>query len=145
MDPEKKHLYTADSNGYITIWFIGDFLDTFDLSESIDLNENFGKITMIICWRAHTNKIIDLVYIPKTKILLSASIDESVRAWDASKGRYVGFLGQNKPFVKPSIESDWVPPYDITESPIYYNRTKTDSNKKMEKNYEYPLILDKKK
>ena len=90
------------------------------------------------------NKIIDLVLNPENKLIFSTSVDESVRVWWGQKGKYIGYLGQKKPFVIPTKDQyEFSPPIDITEPPIFVNKAKAD--KKMEKNYEYPLVLDKKK
>lgn len=79
MDSDKKNLYTADSSGYITIWYIEEFIENYNSSDPIHLNENIIKINMVVCWRGHMNKIVGLIYIPHKKMLFSASLDESVR------------------------------------------------------------------
>ena len=43
------------------------------------LTTDSNLITMNVCWKAHLNKIVKLDFIHLTKLLISASIDESVR------------------------------------------------------------------
>lgn len=76
---DSNHLFTADSNGYITVWSLNDFLGSFNLNEEIDLAKNVTKLNMIVCWRGHLSKIIKLTFVDTTNFLFSASIDESVR------------------------------------------------------------------
>lgn len=144
--PDYTRLFTSDSNGYLTIWSLSNFLSTFNLNDEIDLNKNSSKISMTVCWRAHLTKIVRVVYCDVSDFLFSASADESIRIWSASSGRYLGFLGQTKPLVVPRFETtDWISPYDINEAPIHFNKYKSSDRKTLEKNYEYPLVLDKMK
>jgi hypothetical protein len=65
------------------------------------------------------------------------------RVWWGVKGKYIGYLGQKRPFVIPSKDVyEFTPPIDISEPPIFVNKSKIT---KIEKKYEYPLILDKKR
>lgn len=44
------------------------------------------------------------------------------RVWSGSTGKYIGFLGQPKPFVVPRFDTtEWIAPYDINEVLIINN------------------------
>lgn len=44
------------------------------------------------------------------------------RVWSGSTGKYIGFLGQPKPFVVPRFDTtEWIAPYDINEVLIANN------------------------
>jgi WD40 repeat protein len=144
LDDDLNNLYTGDSNGYITIWSYSAFVNRYNLNEPIDLSVNSDLFNLVVCWRAHVGKIVELILNPDNKLLFSASADESVRVWWGYKGKYIGYLGQKKAFAIPSKDLfEFTPPIDITEPPIFVNKSKSD--KKMDKKYEYPLVLDKKK
>lgn len=66
--------------------------------------------------------------------------------WWGSRGRYIGFLGQIKPLTIPSDDlSDWAPPYDISEPPIYTKVNVVSEKKLIDSNCQYPLVLDRQK
>jgi WD40 repeat protein len=79
IDDDLNYLYIADSNGYITIWSYDAFVNRYNLNEPIDLTQNCDMMHLVVCWRAHMSKIINIILNPENKLLFSASIDESVR------------------------------------------------------------------
>ena len=79
IDDNLNYLYTGDMNGYITIWSYEKLVKRYNLNDKIDLNESYEFFNMIICWRAHMSKIVSLILSEETKLLFSASSDESVR------------------------------------------------------------------
>ena len=80
-DVDANHLYTADSRGYVTMWSIAEFVENLESSQaSVDsIEQNKNSIGMVVCWRAHTNKINDMIFVDINKILVTVSIDESAR------------------------------------------------------------------
>lgn len=142
-DQFAKYLYMGDSLGYITMFSIRNFCDKVKTNQKINyLTNDANLITMKVCWKAHLNKIVKLNFVHASKILLSASTDESVRVWWGARGRFIGFLGQTKLFLVPNDDTAaWVPPYDISETPIYSNKMNAD--KSIEKKYDYHLVYDK--
>lgn len=78
-NPDSTRLFAADSNGYLAIWSLADFLASFNLNDDIDLSRNSSRINMVVCWRAHSTKIVSLVYSDVSDFVFSASTDESVR------------------------------------------------------------------
>ena len=74
------HIYTGDSLGYITMYSLRDFCEKNKTNKKIShVSSHSNLITMNVCWKAHLNKIVKLDFIHLTKLLISASIDESVR------------------------------------------------------------------
>ena len=78
-DQDGNYLYTGDSLGYITIWSLNDFVERVNTSKKKDFFIEPKLITMVVCWKAHVNRIVQLNYMSTNKILVSASTDESVR------------------------------------------------------------------
>uniref|UniRef100_G1KBW3 WD repeat domain 64 n=1 Tax=Anolis carolinensis TaxID=28377 RepID=G1KBW3_ANOCA len=93
-----------------------------------------------ICWRAHSTKIVDLFYNEERNLVVTASVDCSVRLWHSPDGHYFGYFGQRRLF-DISQPTDIILPCDINEHPF----TIRDGSKYMEKKqkYEYPLVLDR--
>lgn len=74
------HIYTGDSLGYITMYFLRDFCEKIKTNKKVNyLSTDSNLITMNVCWKAHLNKIVKLDFIHLNKLLMSASVDESVR------------------------------------------------------------------
>uniref|UniRef100_A0A8C8S679 WD repeat domain 64 n=1 Tax=Pelusios castaneus TaxID=367368 RepID=A0A8C8S679_9SAUR len=114
-------------------WNTGSFLE-----DPRDANK---QIKQQLYWRAHSTKVVSLFYEEEKNLVVTASVDGSVRLWHASNGHYVGYFGQRRVF-ELSETSDLILPCDVNEFPII---TKEDS-KYMEKKqkFEYPLVLDRK-
>lgn len=52
---------------------------------------------LILCLRAHLQPIVSIDYVPKHKLLITASTDCSVRLWRCN-GQYLGTFGQRQPW-----------------------------------------------
>jgi hypothetical protein len=118
-DINATYLYTGDSFGYISIFSISELFKKYHPSNPIDLIKNSKLTPLIVCWKAHVNKIVSLSHSASNGLIFSASLDESVRAWWGLKGRFIGFLGQVKNFIIPKDDSSsWSFPYDISE--VFY-------------------------
>ncbi|NXL43452.1 WDR64 protein, partial [Podilymbus podiceps] len=92
-----------------------------------------------LCWRAHSTEVVDLFHEEEKNVVVTASIDGSVRLWHAMNGHYLGYFGQPRKFELSDI-SRLISPCDVNNSPII-----KEESKHMEKNFEYPLMLDRDK
>ncbi|KAK3093696.1 hypothetical protein FSP39_018996 [Pinctada imbricata] len=132
-------LISGDQKGYLTLWSIGKFLKNPEASDQ-------NSVKQMICWRAHLVKVVSLIYIESLKAIYSGSTDGSVRVWWGTKGRFVGFFGQHRPFMFPRREESAGPPtlpYDITEGPLTPVKAKPSKHKiKTKENVEFPLVVD---
>ncbi|KAJ8309097.1 hypothetical protein KUTeg_013971 [Tegillarca granosa] len=141
-DDDCNILITGDQKGYLTLWNVAKFLKN-------PKSEDMNSVKQMICWRAHLVKVISIVYVESTKSILSGSADGSVRVWWGTKGRFIGFFSQHRPFNYPVSEAKAGPailPYDINEGPLAPVKAKNDprASQKTQK-YEYPLIFDNEK
>ncbi len=63
------------------MWSIAEYIENLEASkhtlESKEKNKN--TITMLVCWKAHTSRVNDLIYISVNKTLITISFDESAR------------------------------------------------------------------
>ncbi len=145
--PKLAYLFSADARGYISVWNIEKLREIcFDKQIIVDINTLQNELKFMICWKAHNNAIVDLIYNSTNKTLLSASLDESVRIWQGHKGNFIGFLGQSKPISIPNNESrDFTQPYDVSEPPTYGNSKHSKLNKDGNGFDGFPLVLDKTK
>jgi hypothetical protein len=80
-DTDGNLLYAGDLYGYVTVWSIREFVETFfDESQSQKSKAKAkNSINMVVCWRAHTSRITSMVYVQSNETLITASVDESVR------------------------------------------------------------------
>ncbi|XP_053157119.1 WD repeat-containing protein 64 isoform X2 [Hemicordylus capensis] len=131
-DVSAKMLFAANKEGHVIRWNIGSFLE-----DPLDTNKH---VKQQVCWRAHSSKIVNLFYDDERNIVVTASVDSSVRLWHSSNGHYCGYFGQRRPF-ELSDSTDAILPCDVNELPF----TIKDDSKYMEKKqkFEYPLVLDK--
>uniref|UniRef100_A0A8C3JIN2 WD repeat domain 64 n=1 Tax=Calidris pygmaea TaxID=425635 RepID=A0A8C3JIN2_9CHAR len=95
-----------------------------------------------LCWRAHSTEVVDLFHEEEKNVVVTASIDGSVRLWHAMNGYYLGYFGQPKKFELSDI-SRLILPCDVFTFPTIIK----EQSKHMEKNkkFEYPLMLDRDK
>ncbi|NXX59591.1 WDR64 protein, partial [Scopus umbretta] len=94
-----------------------------------------------LCRRAHSNEVVDLFHEEEKNVVVTASIDGSVRLWHAMNGYYLGYFRQPRKF-ELSDNSWLVLPCDVNNFPT----TMKEESKHMEKKkFEYPLILDRDK
>ncbi|KAJ8044929.1 WD repeat-containing protein 64 [Holothuria leucospilota] len=137
-DEDCNTIITGDFKGHITIWGVSDFLQKIEEKDE-------GVIEQLISWRAHLSKIVSLVYINHMTVIVSGSVDGSVRVWYAGEfqcGHFMGFFNQHRPWNFPSVERSSTPvlPYDITERPL--RQAKHVNEKKIkQRSYDYPLVF----
>lgn len=85
---------------------------------------------MVKCWRGHCQTITGIEYIDTSKVLVSSSIDCTIRMWSPD-GKYIGTFGQDeiwnlydeKTFRHPLVPYDVLVDYEsLPEHPIYSRR-----------------------
>ncbi|XP_062981483.1 WD repeat-containing protein 64 [Elgaria multicarinata webbii] len=131
-DISAKMLFAANKEGHVLRWNVGSFLE-----DPLDASKH---VKQQICWRAHSAKIVNLVYDEEKSLVVTASIDNSARLWHSPGGHYFGYFGQRRLF-EIFEASDIILPCDVNEIPF----TIKDDSKYMEKKqkFEYPLVLDR--
>ncbi|KYO23820.1 WD repeat-containing protein 64 [Alligator mississippiensis] len=134
IDLSVRMLLAGSKEGHIMCWDIGSFLE--------DPEDSNKQVKQQLFWRAHSTKVVSLFYEKEKKVVVTASVDGSVRLWHATNGHYFGYLGQPRVF-ELSEPSDLILPCDINEFPTIIK----ESNKYMEmkQTFEYPLVLDREK
>ncbi|OAF70420.1 hypothetical protein A3Q56_01845 [Intoshia linei] len=135
-DENKTVLFSADRLGYVVKWSIEMFLENFD--ETLIQEETI--------FRAHLSCIVDIkVKISeKVSFIVTASVDGSVRIWNAKHCQYIGFYGQSQNIYDIFIsKNDKIYPDDINEPSITFQKSKFDKNKP--RNIAYPLKFNEKK
>ncbi|XP_050807552.1 WD repeat-containing protein 64 [Gopherus flavomarginatus] len=133
-DISAKMLLAATKEGHIMRWNTGSFLE--------DPQDENKQIKQQLCWRAHSTKVVSLFYEEEKNLIVTASVDGSVRLWHAPTGHYVGYFGQRRVF-ELSESSDLILPCDVNEFPVIIKEDSKYMEKKQK--FEYPLILDRKK
>lgn len=141
-DNNNDLLMTGDTQGYIKIWNISKYCiredDTKDASVGDEArrakrtsggkgprhvkfseNKERKKITskappLVFCLRAHLQPIVCIDFVPKYRLLITASTDCSLRLWRMS-GQYVGTFGQRSLW-NLDVESDGGIPFDLQRS-----------------------------
>ncbi|XP_054334928.1 WD repeat-containing protein 64 isoform X7 [Pongo pygmaeus] len=112
-----------------------------NISSFLDPPHDEKKFKQLLSWRAHSLEIIQVIYVEEKQVVLTASIDGSVRLWHALNGHYCGYFGQRRLF-ELSQTSDFILPCDVTEYPV---EIKEESKFTEKQKYEYPLIFDREK
>uniref|UniRef100_A0A663N6F1 WD repeat domain 64 n=1 Tax=Athene cunicularia TaxID=194338 RepID=A0A663N6F1_ATHCN len=92
-----------------------------------------------LCWSAHSTEVVDLFHEDEKNVVVTASIDGSVRLWHAMNGCYLGYFGQPRKFELSDI-SRLILPCDVNNFPTII---KEESKHMEKKNFEYPLMLDR--
>ncbi|KAM9156359.1 WD repeat-containing protein 64 [Pangshura tecta] len=133
-DISAKMLLAATKEGHIMRWNTGSFLE--------DPQDENKQIKQQLYWRAHSTKVVSLFYEEEKNLVVTASVDGSVRLWHAPNGHYVGYFGQRRVF-ELSESSDLILPCDVNEFPVIIKEDSKYMEKKQK--FEYPLILDRKK
>uniref|UniRef100_A0A2K5CMC4 WD repeat domain 64 n=1 Tax=Aotus nancymaae TaxID=37293 RepID=A0A2K5CMC4_AOTNA len=118
------------SEGHVILCNISSFLDP---------PHDEKKFKQLLSWRAHSLEIVKVIYVEEKQVVLTASIDGSVRLWHALNGHYCGYFGQRRVF-ELSQTNDFILPCDVTEYPI---EIKEESKFTEKQKYEYPLIFDR--
>ncbi|NXV92314.1 WDR64 protein, partial [Calonectris borealis] len=133
-DISSKMLLAGSKEGHIMRWSIASFLE--------DPQNSKNQIKEELCWRAHSNEVVDLFHEEEKNVVVTASIDGSVRLWHAMNGYYLGYFGQPRKFDLSDI-SRLILPCDVNNIPtIIKEESKHMEKKKM---FEYPLVLDRDK
>ncbi|NWW77109.1 WDR64 protein, partial [Climacteris rufus] len=128
-----KILLAGSKEGHIIRWNIASFLE--------DSQNSKNEIKEELCWRAHTTEVVDLFYEEEKNVVVTASIDGSVRLWHAMNGYYFGYFGQARNF-EFSDTSRLILPFDVNKFPAII---KEESKHVEKKKVEYPLMLDRDK
>lgn len=77
-------LYTGDSIGHLRIY---------DISTYCVAGRDSKPPRVIEEWRAHMMSISALYYVESAKLLITASLDQSVRVWNGNTGVFIGTFG----------------------------------------------------
>ncbi|NXO36391.1 WDR64 protein, partial [Locustella ochotensis] len=128
-----KILFTGSKEGHIIRWNIASFLE--------DSRNRKNTIKEELCWRAHATEVVDLLFEEEKNVVVTASIDGSVRLWHARTGYYFGYFGQARKFELSDTSRLILPPDVSGFSAII----KEDSQHMEKKNVVYPLTLNKDK
>uniref|UniRef100_A0A2K6EVD3 WD repeat domain 64 n=1 Tax=Propithecus coquereli TaxID=379532 RepID=A0A2K6EVD3_PROCO len=110
------------------------------ISSFLDPPHDDKKFKQLLSWRAHSLQITQVIYVEEKQVVLTASIDGSVRLWHALNGHYCGYLGQRRLF-ELSQTTDFILPCDVSEYPIEIKEESKFTEKQQK--YEYPLIFDR--
>ncbi|XP_009582154.1 PREDICTED: WD repeat-containing protein 64 [Fulmarus glacialis] len=133
-DISTKMLLAGSKEGHIMCWSIASFLE--------DPQNSKNQIKEELCWKAHSNEVVDLFHEEEKNVVVTASVDGSVRLWHAMNGYYLGYFGQPRKFDLSDI-SRLILPCDVNNIPtIIKEESKHMEKKKM---FEYPLMLDRDK
>uniref|UniRef100_A0A452F6D5 WD repeat domain 64 n=1 Tax=Capra hircus TaxID=9925 RepID=A0A452F6D5_CAPHI len=119
------------NEGHVILCSISSFLES---------PHDEKKFKQLLAWRAHSLEIVQIIYVEEKQVVLTASIDGSVRLWHALNGHYCGYFGQRRTF-ELSQTSDFILPCDVTEYPIEIKEESKFTEKKL--TYEYPLVFDR--
>uniref|UniRef100_A0A8B9XHF0 WD repeat domain 64 n=1 Tax=Bos mutus grunniens TaxID=30521 RepID=A0A8B9XHF0_BOSMU len=111
-----------------------------NISSFLESPHDEKKFKQLLAWRAHSLEIVQIIYVEEKQVVLTASIDGSVRLWHALNGHYCGYFGQRRTF-ELSQTSDFILPCDVTEYPIGIKEESKFTEKKL--TYEYPLVFDR--
>ncbi|XP_039916158.1 WD repeat-containing protein 64 isoform X2 [Hirundo rustica] len=128
-----KILLTGSKEGHIIRWNIASFLE--------DSRNKKNKIKEELCWRAHASEVVDLFIEEEKNVVVTASIDGSVRLWHARTGYYFGYFGQAGKF-ELSDTSRLILPPDVKD---FSAIIKEESQHMEKKKVTYPLRLDRDK
>ncbi|XP_065535138.1 WD repeat-containing protein 64 [Lathamus discolor] len=132
-DISTKILLAGSKEGHIMRWCIASFLE--------DPRKDKNQIKEEACWRAHATEVIDLFHEEEKNVVVTASIDGSVRLWNATNGYYHGYYGQPRKF-EFSDTTRLILPCDVNTFPIII---KEESKYMEEEEPEYPIVLDRDK
>ncbi|XP_040595092.1 WD repeat-containing protein 64 isoform X2 [Mesocricetus auratus] len=126
-----RTLLAGNVEGHVILCSISSFLDQ---------PHDEKKFKQLLSWRAHSLEIIQVIYVEDKQLVLTASIDGSVRLWHSTSGHYCGYFGQRRMF-ELSQTSDFILPCDVNEYPVEIKEETKFTEKKQK--YEYPLIFDR--
>ncbi|XP_031448292.1 WD repeat-containing protein 64 isoform X2 [Phasianus colchicus] len=122
-DISTKMLLAGSKEGHIMCWSIVSFLE--------DPQNSKNQIKEELCWTAHSAEVIDLFYEEQNNVVVTASVDGSVRLWHAMNGCYLGYFGQPRKFELSDL-SRLILPCDVKDVPmIIKEESKHMENKSM--------------
>ncbi|KFV54915.1 WD repeat-containing protein 64, partial [Gavia stellata] len=131
-DFSTKMLLAGSKEGHIMCWSIASFLG--------DPQNSKNQIEEL-CWRAHSTEVVDFLHEEEKKVVVTVSLDGSVRLWHAMNRYYLGYFGQPRMFELSGIS--WlILPCDVNNFPTLI---KEESKHMEKKKFEYPLMLDRNK
>uniref|UniRef100_H3ARM1 WD repeat domain 64 n=1 Tax=Latimeria chalumnae TaxID=7897 RepID=H3ARM1_LATCH len=129
-DNKATMLFAGDDEGHIIYWHIKAFMENTTL-------KNKESTRQVVCWKAHPLSIVSLFYVENKSIVVSGSVEGSIRIWYAPEGHYIGYFSQQRAWIL-SKPVEFTLPSDITEWPFV-----TKMKKKIEKKvYDCPLVFD---
>ncbi|XP_019353834.1 WD repeat-containing protein 64 [Alligator mississippiensis] len=102
-------LYAADESGYVCVYNVKDY--------ALGDPEQ-GPPKYVNHWRAHVKMVVSLEVIEEEKMLLSSSVDCTVRLWSLD-GEYIGTFGQEEPWeiFTPASWKHPMVPFEILTDP----------------------------
>lgn len=118
-------LYVADNLGFIFIYNV----DGYALSKTED-----EPPELVNTWRGHVDSIVAIELVEKHKVIMSASMDCTVRLWNY-EGNYIGTFGQPEQwdlynpatFFHPMVPYDvLIDPMSLPSHPVLKEGSKTD-------------------
>ncbi|KFV20167.1 WD repeat-containing protein 64, partial [Tauraco erythrolophus] len=128
-DISTKMLLAGSKEGHIMCWSIDSFLEDPQNSKNIWKED--------LCWRAHFNEVVDLFHEEEKNMVVTASIDSSVRLWHAMNEHYLGYFRQPRKFELSDIS--WlISSRDVNNFPMIMEEESKHTEKKK---FEYPLML----
>ncbi|XP_069890358.1 WD repeat-containing protein 64 isoform X1 [Dipodomys merriami] len=130
-DSCNKILLAGNMEGHVILCSIGAFLDP---------PHDEKKFKQLLSWRAHSLEIVQVAYVEDKQVVVTASVDGSVRLWHAVNGHYCGYFGQRRA-LDLTMSMDFILPCDVTECPIEIKEESKFTEKKQK--YEYPLVFDR--
>lgn len=76
--------------------------------------------TVLLNWRAHIECITNVILVDEQKIIISASLDCTVRVWTLEAGDYIGTFGQSENWniYDSSTYQHPMVPYDVLVDPM---------------------------
>ncbi|XP_007481615.1 WD repeat-containing protein 64 isoform X1 [Monodelphis domestica] len=132
-DSCSRILLAGNMEGHIILWSIGSFLEP---------PHEEKKFKQLIAWRGHSLRIVGVLYIEDKQVVITSSVDGSIRVWHVRNGHYCGYFGQRRTF-NLSQQTDFILPCDVNEHPVEVKEESKYIEKKQ--GYEYPLIFDREK
>jgi WD40 repeat protein len=104
VDKKSTLLFASDNNGYIYHWNIDGY----------GFRKEEKPPVLLKSWRAHTQNITSIDYIESSQVLITSSVDQTIRTWTPD-GKYIGTFGQEEVWnlYDPKTFKHPLVPYDI--------------------------------
>ncbi|XP_060601618.1 WD repeat-containing protein on Y chromosome-like isoform X3 [Ruditapes philippinarum] len=103
-------LFSGDSYGFIYLWNVDGYCLKHKEQESPEV---------LVTWRGHVKSVTSLALVEEHKLLISASVDCTVRMWNM-EGHYIGTFGQPDAWdiYNQSLWQHPMVPYDVLIDPM---------------------------